>query len=93
MIDEVDSAHSLNYRIFQRGLSKLTDVIRLIGKKGKRQSVDGKYYPNRLPFDGRANENWTIKQKNLFNKAMYFPPHENSLELQHECKSNDTQSK
>lgn len=81
LIDQVDTAHSLNYRVFQRGLSKLADVIRLIGKEGKRQAGEGKYYPNRLPFDGRVNEKWTNKRKNLFSRAMYFPPHEKSLKL------------
>jgi len=76
-----DTAHSLNYRVFQRGLSKLIDVIYMIGEKGEIQSKGGSYYPNKLPFDGKIDQKWTVKQKNNFSRAMYFPPHEMSLKL------------
>ena len=80
-ISDEDTAHSLNYKIFQKGLSNLIKVISLIGSNGKPQLGPAHYYKNKPPFDGKRNPNWTIKEKNNFIKAMYFPPYENSLDL------------
>ena len=80
-IRETDTAHSLNYRVFQLGLSKLVEVINLIGKEGERQSSDGAYYPNLLPFNGKIDKKWSVQKKNIFMRAMFFPPHEAVLEL------------
>jgi len=80
-ISDEDTAHSLSYKIFQKGLSNLIKVISLIGSNGKPQLGPAHYYKNKPPFDGKINPNWTIKEKNNFIKAMYFPPYENSLDL------------
>ena len=83
-----DTAHSLNYRLFQLGLSKLIDVIGLIGQEGHSQVEGGDYYPNRLPFGGVLDEKWSNRQKNLFMRAMYFPPHESYFHLLDESSEN-----
>ena len=83
-IKDYDTAHSLNYKIFQNGLSKLGDVINLIGSEGVAQEGEGKYYKNELPFDGRLDLSWPLKNRNRFRRAMYFPPHETSLDLEKE---------
>ncbi len=80
-IANIDTAHSLNYRIFQRGLSNLTEAIKLIGVKGAPQSGLVNYYPNKLPLSGEIDNKWSVKQKNTFMKAIFFPPHESNLNL------------
>jgi methionyl-tRNA formyltransferase len=88
IINGLDTAHALNYRLFQLGLSRLKDAIRLIGRQGKPQETGGRYYPNSLPFDGRLDDKWSNRQKNLFIRAMYFPPHETFLNLLDETLEN-----
>lgn len=80
-IGDHDTAHSLNYRIFQLGLSRLAESIGLIRKEGETQSSGGHYYPNLLPFNGKIDKEWSVKQANTFKRAMYFPPYETRLEL------------
>lgn len=75
-INKLDTAHSLNYRLFQLGLSRLNDALQLIGRPGKPQGPGGRYYPNCLPFDGKLDDEWSDSQKDLFVRAMYFPPYE-----------------
>ena len=80
-LGDSDTAHSLNYRVFQIGLSNIVNVIEMIGTKGKPQPAGGRYYKNSLPFNGKFDERWSAKEINTFKRAMFFPPHETSLNL------------
>ena len=91
-IGDCDTAHSLNHRVFQLGLSKLVEVISLIGNEGEPQPSGGRYYPNLLPFNGKFDKKWSSEKTKTFMRAMFFPPHKTSLnvldELTEEQKDN-----
>ena len=80
-IGDFDTAHSLNHKVFQLGLSKLVKVIGLIGNEGKPQPSGGQYYPNSLPFNGKFDKKWSSKKTKTFMRAMFYPPHETSLNV------------
>lgn len=73
-INKQDTAHSLHYKIFQRGLSNLGDVIGLKNTKGIKQFGQGNYYPNKLPYNGIIQRDWSESKTERFIRAMYFPP-------------------
>lgn len=80
---EFDTAHSLNYRIMQRGLSRLGEVIKSFqsGSKSHPQDQKGKYYPNQLPYKGEIDSSWDIATRNRFIRAIYFPPYKPAFEM------------
>jgi len=78
-IYENDTSHSLNYRIMQRGLSKLPVVLEIIDDFGIPQEEGGSYYSNVLPYNGIILNEWTDSEKIRFARAMYFPPHKQAV--------------
>lgn len=76
-----DTAHSLNYRIMQRALSKIGEVLDLSGADGEEQFECGAYYKNEIPFGGKIQPDWSSQMIERFTRAMYFPPHDPAYEL------------
>ena len=74
-IEDEDNAFSLNYKIFQQGLSFLSDALEKIDSEGVIQEEIGNYYPNKLPLNGELQMDWDEDFALRFIKAMYFPPH------------------
>jgi len=74
-INSNDNAHSLHYKIFQQGLREIGKVLSLINTDGEKQSDEGTYYPNKLPYNGVVGSDWDIAKVNNFIRAMYFPPY------------------
>ena len=74
-IEDEDNAFSLNYKIFQQGLSFLGDALEKIDSEGMIQKEIGNYYPNKLPLNGELQMDWDEDFALRFIKAMYFPPH------------------
>lgn len=79
-IENEDTSHSLNYRVMQKALAKLGEVL---VNKYKRcpQPKGGRYYPNKLPFDGVIDSAWDEQMRNRFIRAMYFPPYNPAVEV------------
>lgn len=76
------TAHTLNYLIFQRGISKLGEVLKLIKTEQKEEAPydeKGVFYNNKLPFNGEINPDWDENKKERFIRAMYFPPFESAF--------------
>jgi len=73
-INSNDTAHSLHYKIFQQGLREIGKVLSLINTDGEKQSDEGAFYPNKLPYNGVVDSDWDIATVNNFVRAMYFPP-------------------
>ena len=80
-INPNDTAHSLNYRVMQRALSRMGDVLLIAGSAGSRQCGDGNYYKNEIPFNGQIQANWDQKMRERFIRAMFFPPYDPAFEL------------
>lgn len=71
------TAHELNYLVFQKGLSKIGHVLKIIEKKNfipKKMIGKGKFYPNILPFSGEIDINWDNDKTERYIRAMFFPP-------------------
>ena len=76
------TAHTLNYLIFQRGISKLGEVLDIIKlKQGSETFSDeiGMFFNNKLPFNGEIDPDWDENMKERFIRAMYFPPFESAF--------------
>ena len=54
-IEKNDDAFSLNFKIFQKGLSRLGYVIDRSKSNGVPQAKKGKYYANEIPFNGEID--------------------------------------
>ena len=80
-----DTAHSLNYRIFQKGLSMIGVVLEKIGQVGEAQCGAGKYYSNELPFGGVISPDWDMEYCERFIRAMYFPPFKPAIFNKNDC--------
>ena len=74
-IEKNDDAFSLNFKIFQKGLSRLGYVIDRSESNGVPQAKKGKYYANEIPFKGEIDINWPDEFIERYIKAMNFPPH------------------
>ena len=76
-----DTAHSLNYKIMQKALSKIGEVLALAGLPGERQCEIGQYYSSKIPFGGELRSEWSSEFKERFIRAIYFPPHDPAYEV------------
>lgn len=78
LINPYDTAQSLHYKIWNKGISKLPLVLQNVIKQidGYPQRNVGKYYKNELPFSGLIDEGWDDSMIERFIRAMYFPPFE-----------------
>lgn len=79
-IKDNDTAHSLNYRVMQKALSKLEDVLSM-ESSGCVQSDGGRYYSNQLPYGGVIDPTWDVQMRERFIRAMYFPPYDPAMEI------------
>ena len=43
--------------------------------QGEKQIESGSYYKREVPYNGIIDNEWNKRQKELFVRAMYFPPH------------------
>jgi len=73
-------AHTLHYLLFQEGLRDVGKAIRLANERVFETSFMkndeiGKFYYNKLPYDGEINQRWSLSKIERFIRAMYFPPH------------------
>ena len=68
-IEKLDTAFSLNHKIFEKGVSLLEDILYLvkINYKGKKQENTGNFYKNKFPNINKLN----LK---LQKRITYFPP-------------------
>ena len=68
-IKPIDTAFSLNHKIFSAGITKLDEVLNLIDSnfKGIEQNRQGKFYHNKFP-------NIDNLDKHTQTKIKYFPP-------------------
>ena len=74
-VKSIDDAFSLNFKIFQKGLSRLGYVIKRSKSDGVAQDSEGKYYPNEIPYNGEIDINWSDEFIERFIRSMNFPPH------------------
>ena len=76
-ICENDTAFSLFHKLITLSINKLPKLFELIKYQyqGEKQIGSGSYYKREVPYNGIINNEWSEKQKELFARAMYFPPH------------------
>ena len=53
----------------------MSNVLKQIESKGKKQKNKGKYYPNKLPHGGQLQIDWDKDFAERFIRAINFPPH------------------
>lgn len=77
-IKKSDTAFSLFHKLVKLSLKNLFAVFYLVIKennKGKSQDLTKRtYYQRKLPNNGIVNKLWSKSKKNLFYRAMHFPP-------------------
>lgn len=79
-IKDCDTSHSLNYRVMQKALSRLEEVLGM-ENSGCVQTAVGQYYPNKLPYGGEVDPTWDAQMRERFIRAMYFPPYDPAVEI------------
>ena len=71
-----DNAVSLNYKIMDSAVSRLSDILSLpLTFSGSEQIGNGTYYPNVFPYGGVIPENASNELRSRIIRAAYFPPH------------------
>lgn len=80
-ISENDTAFSLFNKLITLGIKNLPKLFELIKNKyeGEKQIECGSYYKREIPYNGIINNEWSKKQKELFVRAMYFPPYPGAI--------------
>jgi methionyl-tRNA formyltransferase len=75
-ITDTDTSYSLFHKLITLGISRLGDVFTIIrnGSAGIPQEGKGSYYPRKLPYEGKINNEWDDDMKSRFTRAMIFPP-------------------
>ena len=77
-IKKNDTAFSLFHKLVKLSLKNLFSVFYLAiyeNNKGKPQDLTKRtYYPRKLPNNGIPNKLWSKSKKDLFYRAMHFPP-------------------
>ena len=68
-MSKLDTAFSLNHKIFQESLNCLDKVLKKVKlkNKGKKQILSGKFYYNKFPDINQLD-------KDLQKRINYFPP-------------------
>ena len=78
-IKKNDTAFSLFHKLVKLSLKNLFSVFYLAiyeNNKGKPQDLTKRtYYPRKLPNNGILNKLWSKSKKDLFYRAMHFPPY------------------
>ena len=87
-IEENDTAFSLFHKLITLGINKLPKLFELIrlNYEGEKQNCIGSYYKREIPYNGIIDNNWTLKQKELFVRAMYYPPYPGAILIKNESK-------
>ena len=77
-IHKDDTSFSLHFRLINIAAENLNNIFKKIFFKpttGKKQNSKLRtYYGRKLPYGGKPLKHWSKKKKNLFYKAIYFPP-------------------
>ena len=72
-INKDDTAHTLYYKVIYSAINEIENIFKKNLREIK-QEAKGKYYTNKLPYDGKIDISWEKEKIERFIRAMIFPP-------------------
>jgi methionyl-tRNA formyltransferase len=93
-IQDNDTAFSLFHKLITLGLDNIDLIFNLVTSNStddihnmsQKQIGIGSYYSRKVPYGGIINNEWSVSKKNLFIRAMYFPPHKGAILIKNDEK-------